>query len=68
MIHSDFFFNKDLEYLRYGRKSGRHALSISKIKAAYWNKRPKRKPKAQQNQARNGKNKVKGHPSEENIT
>ncbi|GKE74088.1 hypothetical protein Tco_1536129, partial [Tanacetum coccineum] len=35
-IQSDFFFNKDLEYLRYGRKSGRHALSISKMKAAYY--------------------------------
>ncbi|GKE92798.1 hypothetical protein Tco_1573893 [Tanacetum coccineum] len=33
---SDFFFNKDLEYLRYGRKSGRPALSISKIKAGYY--------------------------------
>ncbi|GKB03291.1 hypothetical protein Tco_0831380 [Tanacetum coccineum] len=31
-IQSDFFFNKDLEYLRYGRKIGRPALSISKIK------------------------------------
>ncbi|GJW66686.1 hypothetical protein Tco_0121110 [Tanacetum coccineum] len=31
-IQSDFFFNKDLEYLRYGRKSGIPALSISKIK------------------------------------
>ncbi|GJW68520.1 hypothetical protein Tco_0122944 [Tanacetum coccineum] len=30
--------------------------------------KPKRKPKAKQNQARNGKDKVKGHPSEENIT
>ncbi|GKC82701.1 hypothetical protein Tco_1138418 [Tanacetum coccineum] len=36
MIQSDFFFNKDLEYLRYGRKSGRPALSISKMKAAYY--------------------------------
>ncbi|GJS57377.1 hypothetical protein Tco_0652161 [Tanacetum coccineum] len=35
-IQSDFFFNKDLEYLRYSRKSGRPALSISKIKAAYY--------------------------------
>ncbi|GKE71329.1 hypothetical protein Tco_1529401 [Tanacetum coccineum] len=35
-IQSDFFFNKDLEYLRYGRKSGRPALSISKMKAAYY--------------------------------
>ncbi|GJU86902.1 hypothetical protein Tco_1294448 [Tanacetum coccineum] len=35
-IQSDFFFNKDLEYLRYGRKSGRLALSISKMKAAYY--------------------------------
>ncbi|GJT13917.1 hypothetical protein Tco_0860959 [Tanacetum coccineum] len=35
-IQPDFFFNKDLEYLRYGRKIGRPALSISKIKAAYY--------------------------------
>ncbi|GJW18627.1 hypothetical protein Tco_0026063 [Tanacetum coccineum] len=35
-IQSDFFFNKDLEYLRYGRKSGRPALSILKMKAAYY--------------------------------
>ncbi|GKB47079.1 hypothetical protein Tco_0897832 [Tanacetum coccineum] len=33
-IQPDFFFNKDLEYLRYGRKAGRPALSISKMKAA----------------------------------
>nr|GEW23145.1 copia protein [Tanacetum cinerariifolium] len=36
IIQSDFFFNKDLEYLRYGNKGGRLALSISKIKAAYY--------------------------------
>nr|GEW55491.1 monodehydroascorbate reductase [Tanacetum cinerariifolium] len=36
MIISDFFFNKDLEYLRYGSKGGRPALSISKMKAAYY--------------------------------
>nr|GEX10505.1 ribonuclease H-like domain-containing protein [Tanacetum cinerariifolium] len=35
-IQSDFFFNKDLEYLRYGSKGGRPALSISEIKAAYY--------------------------------
>nr|GEW36569.1 retrovirus-related Pol polyprotein from transposon TNT 1-94 [Tanacetum cinerariifolium] len=35
-IQSNFFFNKDLEYLRYGRKGSRHALLISKIKAAYY--------------------------------
>ncbi|GJW70934.1 hypothetical protein Tco_0127851 [Tanacetum coccineum] len=35
-IQLDFFFNKDLEYLRYGRKIGRPALSISKMKAAYY--------------------------------
>ncbi|GJX23821.1 hypothetical protein Tco_0228266 [Tanacetum coccineum] len=35
-IQSDFFFNKDLEYLRYSRKSGRPALSISKMKVAYY--------------------------------
>ncbi|GJY18753.1 hypothetical protein Tco_0390244 [Tanacetum coccineum] len=32
-IQSDFFFNKDLEYLRIRRKIGRPALSISKMKA-----------------------------------
>ncbi|GJS61364.1 hypothetical protein Tco_0656148 [Tanacetum coccineum] len=32
----DFFFNKDLEYLRYSRKIGRPALSISKMKAVYY--------------------------------
>ncbi|GJT53386.1 integrase, catalytic region, zinc finger, CCHC-type containing protein [Tanacetum coccineum] len=36
IIQSNFFFNKDLEYLRYGRKSGRPALSILKMKAAYY--------------------------------
>ncbi|GKC94692.1 hypothetical protein Tco_1160134 [Tanacetum coccineum] len=35
-IQPDFFFNKDLEYLRYSRKIGRPALSISKMKAAYY--------------------------------
>ncbi|GJT75533.1 retrovirus-related pol polyprotein from transposon TNT 1-94 [Tanacetum coccineum] len=35
-IQSDFFFNKDLEYLRYGSKGGRPTLSISKMKAAYY--------------------------------
>nr|GEU65263.1 E-beta-farnesene synthase [Tanacetum cinerariifolium] len=35
-IQSDFFFNKDLEYLRYGSKGGRPALSISKMKATYY--------------------------------
>ncbi|GKF46631.1 hypothetical protein Tco_0136433, partial [Tanacetum coccineum] len=35
-IQPDFFFNKDLEYLQYGRKMGRPALSISKMKAAYY--------------------------------
>nr|GEY56301.1 retrovirus-related Pol polyprotein from transposon TNT 1-94 [Tanacetum cinerariifolium] len=36
IIQSDFFFNKDLEYLRYGSKGSRPALSISKMKAAYY--------------------------------
>nr|GEU70142.1 monodehydroascorbate reductase [Tanacetum cinerariifolium] len=40
IIQSDFFFffffNKDLEYLRYGSRGSRPALSISKIKAAYY--------------------------------
>nr|GEU48661.1 putative reverse transcriptase domain-containing protein [Tanacetum cinerariifolium] len=35
-IQSDFFFNKELEYLRYGSKGRRPALSISKMKAAYY--------------------------------
>nr|GEW15594.1 hypothetical protein [Tanacetum cinerariifolium] len=35
-IQSEFFFNKDLEYLRYGSKGSRPALSISKINAAYY--------------------------------
>ncbi|GKE99821.1 hypothetical protein Tco_0023172 [Tanacetum coccineum] len=35
-IQADFFFNKDLEYRRYGSKGGRLALSISKMKAAYY--------------------------------
>nr|GFC75074.1 hypothetical protein [Tanacetum cinerariifolium] len=35
-IQSDFFFNKYLEYLRYGSKGSRHALSISKMKAVYY--------------------------------
>nr|GEX89467.1 hypothetical protein [Tanacetum cinerariifolium] len=35
-IQSNFFFNKDLEYLRFGRKGSRPALSISKMKASYY--------------------------------
>nr|GEU53738.1 hypothetical protein [Tanacetum cinerariifolium] len=35
-IQSDFFFNKDLEYLRYGSKGSRPALSILKMKATYY--------------------------------
>nr|GEV33800.1 retrovirus-related Pol polyprotein from transposon TNT 1-94 [Tanacetum cinerariifolium] len=35
-IQSEFFFNKDLEYLRYNIKGGRPALSILKMKAAYY--------------------------------
>nr|GEV18790.1 hypothetical protein [Tanacetum cinerariifolium] len=35
-IQSDFFFNKDLKFLRYGSKGSRPALSISKMKAAYY--------------------------------
>ncbi|GKA36452.1 retrovirus-related pol polyprotein from transposon TNT 1-94 [Tanacetum coccineum] len=35
-ILSDFFFNKDLEYIRDGGKIGRQALSFSKMKAAYY--------------------------------
>nr|GEU33082.1 putative reverse transcriptase domain-containing protein [Tanacetum cinerariifolium] len=36
IIQSDFFFNKDFEYLRYGSKGRRPALSLSKMKAAYY--------------------------------
>nr|GEU66115.1 hypothetical protein [Tanacetum cinerariifolium] len=35
-IQSDFFFNKDLEYMRYGSKGSRLAFSILKMKAAYY--------------------------------
>nr|GEZ33766.1 hypothetical protein [Tanacetum cinerariifolium] len=35
-IQSEFFFNKDLEYLRYGSKGGRPTLSMSKMKAVYY--------------------------------
>ncbi|GKE81757.1 hypothetical protein Tco_1551757, partial [Tanacetum coccineum] len=35
-IQYDFFFNKDLEYLWYGRKSVRPVLYISKMKVAYY--------------------------------
>ncbi|GJY43687.1 hypothetical protein Tco_0431900 [Tanacetum coccineum] len=33
-IQTEFFFNKDLEYLRFGNKGSMHVLSISKMKAA----------------------------------
>ncbi|GJV57618.1 hypothetical protein Tco_1458623 [Tanacetum coccineum] len=33
-IQPQFFFNKDLKYLRYGSKGSNHALSISKMKVA----------------------------------
>nr|GEV57673.1 hypothetical protein [Tanacetum cinerariifolium] len=36
IIQSDFFFNKYLEYLRFGSKGSRHALSITKMKVAYY--------------------------------
>nr|GEV30208.1 hypothetical protein [Tanacetum cinerariifolium] len=36
IIQSEFFFNKDLKYLRYGSMGGRPALLISKMKAAYY--------------------------------
>ncbi|GJV27291.1 hypothetical protein Tco_1383739 [Tanacetum coccineum] len=35
-IQTQFFFNKDLEYLRYGNKGSRPALSISKMKNAHY--------------------------------
>ncbi|GKA01206.1 hypothetical protein Tco_0673871 [Tanacetum coccineum] len=36
MIQTEFFFNRDLDYLRFGSKGDRLALSITKIKAAYY--------------------------------
>ncbi|GJV41511.1 retrovirus-related pol polyprotein from transposon TNT 1-94 [Tanacetum coccineum] len=35
-IQTEFLFNKDLEYLRFGNKGDRLALSITKIKAAHY--------------------------------
>ncbi|GKC86431.1 hypothetical protein Tco_1142148 [Tanacetum coccineum] len=35
-IQPQYFFNKDLEYLVSGNKERKHALSISKLKAAYY--------------------------------
>nr|GEX62485.1 hypothetical protein [Tanacetum cinerariifolium] len=35
-IQSEFLFNKDLKYLRFGSKGSRPALLISKMKAAYY--------------------------------
>ncbi|GKC47652.1 hypothetical protein Tco_1065374 [Tanacetum coccineum] len=36
IIHTQYFFNKDLEYLVSGNKKRRHALLISKLKATYY--------------------------------
>ncbi|GKB82372.1 retrovirus-related pol polyprotein from transposon TNT 1-94 [Tanacetum coccineum] len=36
MIQTEFFFNKDLDYLRFGSKGDRLALSITKMKAAHY--------------------------------
>ncbi|GKC46326.1 hypothetical protein Tco_1064048 [Tanacetum coccineum] len=36
IIQPQYFFNKDLEYLISGDKDRRHALSISKLKVAYY--------------------------------
>ncbi|GJW56908.1 hypothetical protein Tco_0103639, partial [Tanacetum coccineum] len=35
-IQTQYFFNKDMEYIVSGNKERRHALSISKLKAAYY--------------------------------
>ncbi|GJV02137.1 hypothetical protein Tco_1335706 [Tanacetum coccineum] len=35
-IQAQYFFNKDLEYLLSGNKERRHALSMSKLKVAYY--------------------------------
>ncbi|GJT37879.1 reverse transcriptase domain-containing protein [Tanacetum coccineum] len=49
-------------------KSGLEEHSLRKSIGDNRTDEPKRKPKTKQNQARNGKDKVKGHPSEENTT
>nr|GEV20795.1 hypothetical protein [Tanacetum cinerariifolium] len=36
IIQSEFFFNKDLEYMIYDSKGSKHALSILKIKVTYY--------------------------------
>ncbi|GJT13297.1 hypothetical protein Tco_0860339 [Tanacetum coccineum] len=36
MIQTEFFFNIDLDYLRFGSKGDRIAVSITKMKAAYY--------------------------------
>ncbi|GKD44586.1 hypothetical protein Tco_1269231 [Tanacetum coccineum] len=50
------------------QRYGNWTLSQSSSTGTLGTDEPKRKPKAKQNQARNGKDKVKGHPSEENTT
>ncbi|GJQ93373.1 hypothetical protein Tco_0004512 [Tanacetum coccineum] len=35
-IQTEFFFNRDLDYLRFGSKGDRLALSITKMKAVYY--------------------------------
>ncbi|GJT49970.1 hypothetical protein Tco_0976127 [Tanacetum coccineum] len=35
-IQTEFFFNRDLDYLRFGSKGDRLVLSITKMKAAYY--------------------------------
>ncbi|GKA21909.1 hypothetical protein Tco_0707871 [Tanacetum coccineum] len=35
-IQTEFFFNRDLDYLRFGNKGDRLVLSITKMKAAYY--------------------------------
>ncbi|GKA79018.1 hypothetical protein Tco_0785555, partial [Tanacetum coccineum] len=35
-IQTEFFFNRDLDYLQFGSKGDRIALSITKMKAAYY--------------------------------
>ncbi|GKC44030.1 hypothetical protein Tco_1061752 [Tanacetum coccineum] len=35
-IQTEFFFNKDLDYLRFGSKGDRIAVSITKMKVAYY--------------------------------
>ncbi|GJX41389.1 reverse transcriptase domain-containing protein [Tanacetum coccineum] len=70
-IQDDEFIRQDIRRLFYGRFSF-YDPNVDKIKEVkqerIFKSRTKKKAKTKQNQARNGKDKVKGQPSEENTT